>query len=464
MRSRLAPLAGALALCTALTAPFSATAFASTTPKTTPAPPSAVGLYPTVVKFSNTLRSGQYVDTIGVLNGTAHGQWFHFHLSGTAAPWLQVVASSQSTAPITEIWAPNGATPTTALLKLHVPATAGDGMYAGAVNVSTLPPKATKKGETTVGLSGQIEVTIAVTGTQIVAGTLVNAYTYPKIELGEPLRVFAVIKNASNITVAPQFHLQVTRVKSHSPVYKWVGTTGEALLPAQTSTYEVDWPAASTSTQTLGNYVAKISVTFPGGKKIGSWSLPFRLYPYGSLHRGGQLLALKLANKPRPGYLADIEASVRSTGEVQQETNFVGQLYRNGNLVQAVKSPVPILLQPGQHGQIIVPVPVAKNGLYSLSGTANFAGAQSGVATVTFRVGPAPLSLVYKIAIAAAVVVLAALIVALFLRRRRRRLTTPPRGHAPYRYTATHPRTLHLPPKSPVGSSPGRSMPRARRS
>ena len=72
---------------------------------------------------------------------------------------------------------------------------------------------------------------------------------------------------------------------------------------------------------------------------------------------------------------------------MQQETNFVGQLYRNGNLVQAVKSPVPILLQPGQHGQIIVPVPVAKNGLYSLSGTANFAGQQSGVATITFRVG-----------------------------------------------------------------------------
>ena len=68
---------------------------------------------------------------------------------------------------------------------------------------------------------------------------------------------------------------------------------------------------------------------------------------------------------------------MRSTGELQEETNFVGQLYLNGQLIKGIKSPVPILLQPGQNGTITMPVLVAKNGEYSLTGTASFAGPQA---------------------------------------------------------------------------------------
>lgn len=304
MSRRLTALLGALALCTFVAMPLGGTALASTpkpTAKAIPAPPEAVGIYPTVVNFKDALRSGQYLETIGVLNGSSQGAYFHFNLSGTAAPWLHVVSSEQHLTPITELWAPNGAAPTTAVLELQVPATTADGTYTGLITVSSPPRKTTKKGQTAVGLGAQIGVTVAITGTEVVAAKLLNAFTFPKIEVGEQLPVFAVIKNLGNVSLQPRFHLEVTKATGRTAVFTWHGVGGAATLPGQTTTYQLEWPASETETQTLGKYTAGLTVSFPSGKRLGSWSLPFQLYPYGSLHRGGKLLSLKLSNRPALG-------------------------------------------------------------------------------------------------------------------------------------------------------------------
>jgi hypothetical protein len=461
MSRRLLALLGSVALCTAAAAPLGGTASASTPSKSAkaiPAPPEAIGLYPTVVDFKDALRSGQYVETIGILNGSNHSAYFHFKLSGAASPWLHVVTSGQHLDPITQLWAPHGPAPTTAVLELQVPATAADGVYTGLISVTTPPPKASKKGQTSVGLGAQIGVTVDVTGTQILAAKLLNAFTFPKIEVGEVLPVFAVVKNLGNVSVQPEFHLDVTKAQGQSRIYNWHGVTGQATLPGQTTTYQVSWPASDTETQTLGKYSAHLSASFPNGKALGSWSLPFQLYPYGSLHRGGKLLSLQLTNHPVVGGTAIAQASVISTGEVQQETNFVGELYRNGGLIQAVKSPVPVLLAPenqnGDSANIAVPFTVAKDGLYRLTGSANFAGAQSNAETITFRIGAAPIPIVYEIGAAAVVLALIALIVGLVIWRRRS--GGPPswhqRGHVPPKYTASRGNTLRVPPRTPVGS------------
>ena len=261
-----------------------------------------------------------------------------------------------------------------------------------------------------------------VTGTEVVSGTLVNAYTtYPKIELGSPVNVFVVLKNAGNVAEQPEFTLRVTKPHSQIAQYRWQGATGSGLLPGQTSIYEVTWPGASTETQTLGPYSATVHVSF-GSKQIGSADLPFQLVPYGFSERGGKLLGLELTNHPQVGYSAEVQATVRSTGQVQEETSFVGQLYLNGALLRGVKSPVPILLQPGQSGVITMPVLVAKNGLYRLVGNANFAGAATQPQTLTFRVGPAPIPLFYKVGIAVvALLLVIALIVGIVMWVRRRR-------------------------------------------
>ncbi len=447
---RLARFAGAIFVASMVLVGPGTTAIAD------PTPAPAVGVYPPVIHFDRALRGGKFLATFGVLNGTGRGEYFNFGLAGATAAWLRLDSSANHTTAITKVWAPGGPRPTTAVLELDVPSTLADGIYRGQLAVVSAPPKATHKGQTTVGLGAAIDVVVDVTGTEVVSGSLVNAYTtYPKIEVGSPVNVFVVVKNAGNVTEQPEFALQVTKGRSEATQYSWHGSTGSGLLPGQTSIYEVSWPGASTETQTLGPYSATVHVNF-GSKQIGSANLPFQLVPYGSLGRGGKLLTLKLANHPQVGYSAEVQASVESTGQVQEETSFVGQLYLNGALLRGVKSPVPILLQPGQSGVITMPLPVARNGLYRLVGNANFAGATSKTDTLTFRVGPAPTPVLYIVGIAVvALLLLLLLIVGVIIWRRRQGgpPSWPERRQLPPRYTSTQSRTLHVPPRAPVGTS-----------
>jgi hypothetical protein len=454
---RLAQVVGVLLLVSA------ALAGPGTAVMATPPEAPSVGAYPTVIHFDQALRGGDYVDTFGVLNGTGSGEYFSFGLAGTTAPWLHVVSSANHSTGITKVWAPGGPRPSTAVLELQVPPTLANGIYKGELTIASVLPKVAHKSQTPVGLGAAIDVVVDVTGTEVVAGALVNAYTtYPKIEVGSPVNVFVVVKNAGNVAEQPGFALEVSKAHTETAQYSWHGTTGPGLLPGQTGLYEVAWPGASTETQTLGKYSANVQVAF-GKRQIGSAALAFDLVPYGSLHRGGKLLALKLANHPQVGYSAEVQADVKSSGEVQQETSFAGQLFFDGRLAKEVKSPVPILLQPGQNGTITMPVLVPKNGVYRLTGTAIFAGAQSSPETLTFRVGAAPIPLMYEVGAGLVVVLLVALVVGFIIWRRRR--PGPPswtdHRRAPARYTSSHSRTLHVPPRTPVGSS-GSRQPRAR--
>ena len=459
MRKTFGSLASAALASVALLLATGGPVAAASTTSTTPQGGFSIGISPTVVTFNNALRGGDYETQITITNGASVGEWFTVSPAGQIASWARVLSATGTGEPVTRVFVPNGAEGTNLMFEADVPATAADGAYAGQLNIDLVPPSRVK-GKVTAGVGVQVNVNLQVTGTEVVGGSVLEAYTYPKAEVGSAVPVFVRISNRSNITVRPQFVLKVDRSATHNAVYKWAGTTGEGLLPNQVSTFELFWPASSTLTQTLGNYVATLGVTFPKAKRLGTYQLSTRLYPYGFLHRGGKLLRLDLANGPQVGYSAEVNAAVESTGVIQQETSFIGQLYRNGALLGEVKSVAPVLLAPagqaGSTGVITVPVAITKDGLYRLTGVANFAGAQTRPQTLTFRVGAAPVPLVYELAAAGAVVLMALVLVLVLWRRRRRRPPARrPQVHGQPRYTATHARTPQAPPRSPVGPSPG---------
>ena len=148
---RLAQFVGALfcvpSLCTAAAVAPGTAALAST-----PALAPSVGVYPTVIRFDQALRGGEYLDTFGVLNSTGSGENFTFGLAGTTAPWLHVVSSGDHSMGITKVWAPSGPRPSTAVLELQVPATLANGIYKGELTIASAPPKVTKNGQTPSGL------------------------------------------------------------------------------------------------------------------------------------------------------------------------------------------------------------------------------------------------------------------------------------------------------------------------
>ena len=197
---RLAQVVGVLFLVSA------ALAGPGTAAMATPPDAPSVGAYPTVIHFDQALRGGEYVDTFGVLNSTGSGEYFSFGLAGATAPWLHVVSSDNHSAGITKVWAPGGPRPSTAVLELQVPPTLANGIYQGELTVASVLPKVAHKNQTPVGLGAAIDVVVDVTGTEVVAGALVNVYTtYPKIEVGSPVNVFVVVKNAGNVAEQPAF-------------------------------------------------------------------------------------------------------------------------------------------------------------------------------------------------------------------------------------------------------------------
>ena len=419
----------------------------------------SLGLSPTVLVYEQALRGQQYTRDLYLMNGGQATQRFSLATTGTLAHWLSIVPLSGPAAPMRSVLARPVAT-TTLRLVLRVPPKVANGTYTGRVVVESEPAKGTG-GASPVGFALPVDVTAHVTGTQVLAGRLVDAYTYPKVEVGSPVTFFARVHNAGNVSISPVVRVSVSR--SGNVVFRRYFASG-AVPPSTVSLLQFNWPGSATQGEALGTYRAEVTATF-GKLRLGTKAMYLQLVPYGSLHRGGRLLELKLLNRPQTGYSAEVQAAVRSGGEVQQETSFVGQLYRDGTLVAGVRSPAPVLLAPGQSSVINIPVPVAKNGLYRISGTANFGGAQSNFQTLTFRVGAAPMSLVFLIGAGAAVVVLAALMVLLALLRRRRR--RPPQlpvrpTHLQAPYTVNRGPTLHLPPGAPSGSGAGRAGARPR--
>jgi hypothetical protein len=373
-----------------------------------------VGIYPTNVSFTKALRGGEYLQTIGVINGSSAPRVFRFSLQGPLAPWLAVVYPSDPSVRLSTVTAPPGTT--TVQLRLEVPPHTAEGAYTGALNVVGQPLKGSySKGASPVSVGVQIKVNAQVTGTQVIAGALIDVRSYPAIEVGDPLTVFSLIRNLSNVILAPVFRLKITR--GAALVYDKT-STGEWMIPGSLSTLQVDWPGADTRSQVLGTYQAQLNVSFPG-LSLGTRELNFQLDPYGYLHRSGRLLALELLNHPKVGSAAYVGASLVNTGAVQADSTFVGQLYRNGVLLRGVTS-YQVLLAPGGRGIATLIVALSQGGLYRVTGVGNFAGAQSNSLSLSFRLSSPPFPILYPIAGGAAIVLLALALMWRISRRSRR--------------------------------------------
>jgi hypothetical protein len=370
-----------------------------------------VGIYPSNVSFTTTLRGGEYLQTIGIINGSSESRVFRFSLQGSLAPWLTIVASSNPSVRLSTVTAAPGTT--TVQLRLEVPLHTAKGTYTGALDVVGQPLKGSyPKGASPVSVGVQVNVTAHVTGTQVIAGALIDVSSYPAIEVGDPLPIFSLIRNSSNVTVAPVFRLRITR--GDAVVYDKT-SSGEGLIPGSLSKSEVVWPGANTRSQVIGTYEVHLNVLFPG-LLLGARELSFQLDPYGYLHRSGRLLSLELLNHPKIGSAADVGASLVNTGAVQADSSFVGELYRNGVLLRGVTS-FQVLLTPGESGVATLIVALPQGGLYRITGVGSFAGAQSNSLSLSFRLDSPPFPILYPIAGGAAIVLLT---LALLWRRSKR--------------------------------------------
>ncbi len=270
----------------------------------------SVGAYPTQLLFTNSLRGASYQQTIGILDDSAAADAYNLSVTGAIATWASFREASDPAKVITTAEAHAGP-PTQILLQVDVPVQAANAIYQGVVHLTPSVQGSAEGSQNAqgVGIAAVIPVGVQVTGAQEIAGSLLDAYSYPAIEVGSPLRLFTVLINSGNVEVHPSIDVVVTR--DGTTMFQKV-FDGEPVDPgAGSRTIESDW--TDTSAAPTGQYAAHVDVKYMN-TEIGARNVSFRVVPYGSLRRSGTLDALRIEQwcttpaRSRPGRCSTVSS------------------------------------------------------------------------------------------------------------------------------------------------------------
>lgn len=348
----------------------------------------SVGIYPTQIDVTNAARGSVFYNTIGLRHSEPHPQTFQLVAQGPIADWVEFVDARDHTKMVNSITvraATNGSAQGEVVSRISVPVNAPNGTYTGSILVTTAleRPQQSASSSASVSLGAQIDVTVVVTGQQTISASLSDASAL-NIEVGSPLRISTMMHNSGNIRIVPQFHVVVS---TGTKTVASTTLTAGALDPAQSQNME---PVLKEATSfPTGIYDARVSASFED-VDFGSKTFQFRVAPVGTYTRQGVLNAMKLESQPAAGAVAKINVTFQNTGEIDSTAIFVGEVKRDGVLVQAIQSPEKTV-PAGQSGQLEVFVNTPKPGKYSVTGKVNFQGKETETKSLSFTV-TAPLS------------------------------------------------------------------------
>ena len=368
---------------------------------------SGLGVAPPRIVIEDALRDSAYQRMITIFNPTGQPLTVSLNASGDAASWLS----------FHEIGDPSTAIETIAsvpdevsfLLKIGIPEDAPNGEHKASVLVQ----RGADGGGVVLGV--EVAVTITVTGTQILRGEVLGISTRDT-EAGYPQRTEVQFWNTGNVAATPQTDIGVTKdgaaIDSVTSAEVQVGVESQEMIA-------VEW---DTTGRELGDYVAQVSVSL-AGTVLATKDLPFTLMPVGTFSRAGVFTELALQGDPKLGATAKIQATFSNTGEIDTKAKFIGEVYCDKDLVDALESEES-LIPMGQKDILTSYVKLERPGNYDIKGYINYEGKKTEVKEISFTLGEPggglPFSLSTRfIALIAVIIVLVAVIAFLALRRRK---------------------------------------------
>jgi hypothetical protein len=344
-----------------------------------------VGVAPARLEIADALRGHEYERTAAVVNPANETMIFKFTAEGDAADWISFYPLESPSIPVeTEII--EGGDRARLLVKFNIPGDAPNGEHQATIVVSALPPEQEEAGETTavVGAAAGIAVSLTVTGIQNLSGT-VSQIAVPDAEVEYPLRATLKFRNTGNVTASPRVDVDLIRdgvvLKSWSSADTEVKAGREEFL-----SIEVDTTGLET-----GDYTADVRVFLDGGV-IASESQAFALLPYGTLSRRGAISYMTLDGFPSLKTPAKIEVAFFNSGDIDTRAQFIGEVYRDGQLVDVIKSEE-ILVLVREDDVLAAYFKPDQAGAYTVVGYVVYEGKRTGVQEISFDVAaPTPLT------------------------------------------------------------------------
>lgn len=330
---------------------------------------SGLGISSNRVVIEDALRGSEYERMITIFNVTGKPLTVSLGASGDAASWVSFHEMADPYRPIESITLVSDQA--SFLLKIRVPQDAPNGEHRAAVLL-----QCGADGRSVV-LGVEADLTVTVTGTQILAGE-VRGISTRDVETGYPQRTKVQFRNTGNVVAIPQINVEITK----DGAFIATVTSAEAEVRIESlETIEVEWDTTGTEP---GDYVAHVSVSLDG-EVIATKEVAFEILPVGTLTRKGTLADLSSSGQPLPGRVMIIEATFINTGQIDAKAKFVGEVYRAGELVDTIESEE-ILIPVGSSDILKSYLKVESPGNYNIKGHVIYEGKRTEVKEISFEV------------------------------------------------------------------------------
>jgi cytoskeletal protein CcmA (bactofilin family) len=341
-----------------------------------------IAVSPSKITINNVLKGTEPVRVLTVFNTANHEDTFSLTVTGNITDWISFYRMDDPATPINNITI-RAEDKALVLVKFAIPAdtAAGDG-YTSKIYVQSIPPEAGagQAGQVAVMIKMPVYVTISVTGTQTLAGTVKSIAT-TDTEVNVPLKIRVEFRNTGNVIAKPTVNVDITKdgavVDSVTYSDKEVATNRKEIIP-------VEWDTAEIKS---GDYVAKVSVLL-GGKVLETKDLPFKLFPPGELTRHGTFSDIICEGEPAVGSVTKILATFVNTGGIETMAKFTGELYVDGNLVGTVESNE-LLVPMGASKTLTSYLTIESPGNYVVKGHVEYEGRTTDTKELSFDVSGA---------------------------------------------------------------------------
>ncbi|MGP8320505.1 MAG: COG1470 family protein [Methanosarcinaceae archaeon] len=334
-----------------------------------------LGISPASITISDAFKGGTYERTITVFNGGDETGNFMLMAEGECTDWISFYKEDIL---IREITVP-GKDKTKVLVKFDIPQEISNDDYTSTIYAQSVPDE-TSSGEGAFAhaiIRIPSEVLIQVTGTQILNGTVISITT-TDIEIDYPLKIKLEFKNEGNVIAKPR--IAVTMTKNGKLVDMFVHDK-DGVKPDTKDTITVLW---NTTQQRTGDYIVDVEVSL-GGEILANENLPFKILPFGTLTRQGELTYLTTEGDPLVGRMMKILTDFENTGTIDSRATFKGEVYCDGEFIDVIESNE-ILVEIGETRRLTSYYKILSPGKYVVEGCVLYEGKETGTKEITFDV------------------------------------------------------------------------------
>lgn len=338
-----------------------------------------IGISPAELKLDDGLKGSEYIRSFTVINPTSEMNNYTFFTEGEIKGWIEFYDYNKQDEKINslEISADNKSP---VLIKINIPHDAINGNYSGKIIVRTTPTTENDGSSGSTMIVGvPLAIKINVTGNQIIEGVVTGILVHDN-EINYPIRIETLFRNYGNVVVAPKINIQISQDGNNVDSFTYEDSK---VSPGELKTIETKWETKASNVP--GDYIATVTVSLEG-RKLESENLPFKLFPIGTLTRRGNLTDILIEGDRAVGSLVKVNAHFQNTGEIDTDAKFVGEVYKDGVLVDKITSEE-LHVEKYMSTVLVSYLKLESTGDYLIKGKVIYSGKETPVKEVSLKAG-----------------------------------------------------------------------------